>query len=128
MVEKKGKIVLKGLALLGRHGASVQEQGEGQPFLVDLELQFPFPQNDDLTSTVDYARAVSVVQALVEGQSCALLETLAQEIARELLQVFPRLEKVGVRVHKPRAPLPITFDDLFVEYWLERNSLGRTGQ
>ncbi len=128
MVEKNRGIVLEGLAFLGRHGARAEEREGKQPFSVDLELQFPLPESDELSSTVDYAQAVSLVRALVESRSFTLIETLAQEIAGALLRALPLLERVGVRVHKPRAPLSVDYDDLYAECWLERGSLDRTGE
>lgn len=49
------------------------------------------------------------------GQRRRLIETLADQIAERLWQSYPQLEALTVRVHKPQAPLPGLFDDVYVE-------------
>jgi len=40
---------------------------------------------------------------------------LADRIAERLWQSYPQVEALTVRVHKPQAPLPGLFDDVYVE-------------
>lgn len=49
-----------------------------------------------------------------------LIEVLADRIADRLLSDFSRLERVKVRVHKPFAPLPGIFRDVYAEIEKER--------
>lgn len=94
-----------------------QERELGQPFVVDVELNFDLSaagKTDDLSRTVDYARVYAEVEAVVTGDPCRLLEALAEKIAAKVLRVFP-VKQVTVRVKKPRAPLPGIFSYVAVE-------------
>jgi dihydroneopterin aldolase len=102
------RILLTGLAFYGRHGVLAAERELGGRFLVDVEASLdlrPAGQQDDLAATVDYSQLYEQVRAVVEGPPANLLEALAERIAQRLLDGFPRLAAVTVRVHKPAAPL-----------------------
>jgi dihydroneopterin aldolase len=44
-----------------------------------------------------------------------LIETLAEDIAKQILKEFKKIKKVKVTVHKPHAPIPLKFKDVSVE-------------
>ena len=44
-----------------------------------------------------------------------LIETLAEDIAKQILKKFKKIKKVKVTVHKPNAPIPLKFKDVSVE-------------
>jgi dihydroneopterin aldolase len=103
------RLLLSGMAFFGRHGVLVGERREGQWFVVDVEIDTRTAQagarRDDLAATVDYREVYGAVRTIIEGRSVRLLETLADAIARRLLQIR-RIEGVTVRVRKPAVPLP----------------------
>jgi dihydroneopterin aldolase len=71
-------------------------------FLVDLSVQTdlePPARTDDLLSAVDLAALAATVRSVVGGPSHVLLETVVIAIARTLLENFPALAEVHVRVH-----------------------------
>jgi 7,8-dihydroneopterin aldolase/epimerase/oxygenase len=110
------RIVLSGLRFHGRHGVFPEEAVLGQPFLVDVELRLdlaPAGRSDDLARSVDYGEVYRQVGELVGGPPFKLIESLAEAIAARLLR--PPVREVLVRVHKPQAPIPGTFADVFVE-------------
>jgi dihydroneopterin aldolase len=110
------RIGLHGLRGRGRHGVLAAERELGQVFVVDLELTLdtgPAAVSDDLAQTVDYGRLADDVVAIVEGEPCRLIETLAQRVADRCL-LDPRVEQVDVTVHKPAAPVQVPFDDVTV--------------
>jgi dihydroneopterin aldolase len=99
-----GKIVVRGIRALGRHGDQPNERDHPQPFVVDVELSLDVDAaaaSDDLSDTVDYGRVVGEVRAVVEKESFALVERLASEIAARVLKLGG--EKVKVLVSKPGA-------------------------
>lgn len=103
------RVVLTGLRVLGRHGASPGEQDRAQPFEVDLELGVDLAAaagSDDLADTVDYGAVVQAVAAVVRDERHALLERLAQRIA-EVALADPRVASVTVEVRKLRPPVPV---------------------
>ena len=102
------RIRLEGLAFYGYHGAKPEEKSLGQRFVVDLLLQLdlgPAGRSDDLALTVDYGEAYRLVREIVEGASRDTLEAVAEGVAAALLDRYPRLEAVTVRIKKPAAPI-----------------------
>ncbi len=119
-VRRRDKIVLLGLEFHAHHGVYESEAVFGARFVVDLELFLPLPETDDLGATVDYAAVYTLVEELVTGVRFGLLEALAARIATTLLAQQPLVQAVGVRVHKPHAPLPGIVRDVYVEIYRER--------
>ncbi|MGQ9511180.1 MAG: dihydroneopterin aldolase [Thermaceae bacterium] len=116
-----GRIVLEGLEFYGRHGVKPEEGRLGARFVVDVELWVGFEgKGDRLEETVDYAEVYQVVAEAVTGKRFYLIEALADTLAQTLLDRFPRLSRVRVRVHKPHAPIPGVFRDVFAETERER--------
>ncbi|WP_457630513.1 dihydroneopterin aldolase [Oceanithermus sp.] len=111
-----GRIALVGLEFYGRHGVKPEEGALGARFIVDVELEVPFEgQGDSLEATVDYAEVHRLVAAVVTGERFYLIEALADTIADRLMAAFPGARSLVVRVHKPHAPLPGVFRDVYAE-------------
>lgn len=102
------KIILDGMEFYGYHGVHEAEHELGQPFVIDLELCLdlgPAGRSDDIRKSVNYVEVYNTVRDIVEKGHFALLEALAEHIARSLLKAFP-VDEVMVRVKKPRVPIP----------------------
>jgi dihydroneopterin aldolase len=110
------RIGLRGLRAVGHHGVYEQERVEGQPFVVDVELDVdtrPAAASDDVADTVHYGELAERVVAAVRGEPVKLLETLAAHIA-DICLSYPLVHSVEVTVHKPQAPITVAFDDVTV--------------
>ena len=119
-------VQLRGLRFWARHGVYPEERQKEQLFVVDVDLGLntrPAAQRDALEATVDYAAVHRRIAQVVTGLHRQLLETLADRIARELLEAFA-VQFVRVRVAKPLAPLPGPADHAAVEVWRSRDSQG----
>jgi dihydroneopterin aldolase len=102
------RILLEGMVFYGRHGTLPAERELGQPFVVDVELHLdlrPAGLSDDLTQTVDYGEVHRRTQEIVEGQPVNLTETVAERIAAVILENYPAVEAVQVKVAKPHVRL-----------------------
>ncbi len=114
------RISLRGLRFLGRHGVTLEERMEPQPIEVDVELETDLSAaaaSDELGDTIDYSAVFELVRAIVEERSFRLLEALAGEVANAVLAAHghdPRMAAVEVRIRKPQAPLPGTFETVEV--------------
>jgi dihydroneopterin aldolase len=110
------QIALTGLTVFGRHGVYDHEREDGQEFTIDLRLQIPLDDaaaSDDVADTVHYGELAEKVAAIVAGEPVNLIETLASRIADMVLE-DRRVHFVSVTVHKPHAPIPLTFADVSV--------------
>ena len=118
-----GRVVLTGLEFHGRHGVLPEEAVLGARFVVDLELHYDFAGlADDIQQAANYAEVYETARAVVTGERYLLIEVLADRLARRVLAEQPRLTAVTVRVHKPHAPIPGIFRDVYAELRLEREA------
>ena len=72
---------------------------------IDLEMSMDLraaARSDAIEDTLNYKSVAKRVLAFVEGSSFRLVEALAGEIARIVLEEF-KIERVKVTVHKPGA-------------------------
>ncbi len=110
------RIALTGLRVHGRHGVLPEERRDGQDFLVDAVLHLdlrPAAASDDVGDTVHYGVLAERLAAVVAGEPVQLLETLAERLAAVCL-ADPRVRTAEVTVHKPSAPIPLSFADVAV--------------
>lgn len=110
------RIQLRGLAVRGNHGVFDHERRDGQDFTVDVTVWLDLAAaaaSDDLADTVDYGALAQLAAGIVAGPPRNLIETVAAEIA-DALMTDERLHAVEVVLHKPDAPIPLTFADVAV--------------
>lgn len=118
------RIELRGLTVRGNHGVFDHERRDGQDFVIDLTVWLdlaPAAASDDLADTVDYGGLAQRAAGIVAGPPRDLIETVAAEIADDVMK-DQRIEAVEVVVHKPEAPIPLTFADVAV---VARRTRGR---
>ena len=109
-------IALTGLRVRGLHGVLPAERATGQDFVVDCELMVDTraaAASDDLADTVDYGQVAAALAEVVAGEPVDLVETLAERLAQVCLG-FALVQSVRLTVHKPSAPIPLSFSDVSV--------------
>jgi 7,8-dihydroneopterin aldolase/epimerase/oxygenase len=109
-------ISLTGLRVFGHHGVFDVERRDGQDFVVDVVLELDTgaaAASDDVTDTVHYGELAEALGAVVAGEPVNLLERLVQRLA-DVCLADDRVAAATVTVHKPRAPIPLRFDDVAV--------------
>ena len=112
------KILLNNLHFYGYHGVLSEETKLGQKFFIDMELYLdtkPAGITDDLYKSVSYADVFLTVKDVVEGTPFKLIEALAENIAVNVLDKYPLIHGLMVRVKKPEAPVPGSYDYFGVE-------------
>jgi dihydroneopterin aldolase len=96
-------ILISNLELSARIGITKEERANAQRLTVSLVLEPAgglADLEDRIENTVDYASVCHAVRALAEASERNLVETLAGDIARMLLQDFPLLQAVDVELRK----------------------------
>ncbi|MFM8191473.1 MAG: dihydroneopterin aldolase [Candidatus Nanopelagicus sp.] len=115
------KILIKGISAKGFHGVLKSEQIKGQKFIIDIELILALKNlQDDLNNTVNYAEITGIVVKHITGKPVLLIETLAENIANEVLRQYKKVNSVLVTVHKPKAPIKFKFKDIQVQIEVKR--------
>ena len=112
-------IELAGLVVFGHHGYLEEERRLGQRFLVDLwiDIDEVAAASDRIEDTVDYRRIAGLVREVFAGPDRLLLEGLVVAVADGILERFPTVERVRVRVRKPDVVLdpPVDYAAIVVE-------------
>ena len=91
-----------------------EETRAGQPFRIDMELSADLSRparTDQLDDTINYAAVFSRVAAIMTGPRLhKLLESLALRIIDDLLDTFPTLHCVQIKLTKPKVAIPGILD------------------
>ncbi|MFV9632408.1 dihydroneopterin aldolase [Mycobacterium neumannii] len=121
------RIELRGLRVRGRHGVYEHERRDGQDFIVDITVWIDLAAaaaSDALADTLDYGALAQRAADIIAGPPRDLIETVAAEIADGVMD-DERVHAVEVVLHKPAAPIPLTFSDVAVV--ARRSRRGRGG-
>lgn len=115
------QIVLKGMKFYSHSGLYPFEREVGQPIEVDVTCRMDLEkagETDKFHETIDYTAIYEKVESVVEKGEHNLIEALASDIARSILD-FDSVEWVNVRCRKPKVRLPGILD--YVEVSIERS-------
>lgn len=102
------KIKIKDLEVFAHHGVYKEENVLGQKFVVSACFSMDTSvagKNDDLEKSINYAEAAWKIKEFMEKNTYKLLETAAENLAKELLLAYPIAEKVEIEIKKPWAPI-----------------------
>ncbi len=119
-------IRIRDLVVFANHGVLKEENVLGQKFLFSIEMETDMMQaclTDDLTESVNYAEVSALVTKYAQSHTFALLEHLAERVARLLLMEFPLILCVKVEIKKPWAPVGLPLDTVSVEITRKRHKV-----
>jgi len=97
------KIILDGMEFYGFHGLYPEERVKGQKFQVNIILELPLAKagrQDCIDWSVNYSEVFCTVKHIVEGSPKNLLESVAEEIAAQILGKYS-VHQVTVFIRKP---------------------------
>lgn len=115
-------IHLHQLKFVGYHGLYPAESTLGNEFEVNVTIRVGNePQKIDADSLqVDYVQAFQIIDARMK-MATPLLETLATDIAHELLRSFPSIESIAIAICKLHPPIPGFTGKVGVEFDIARD-------
>jgi 7,8-dihydroneopterin aldolase/epimerase/oxygenase len=96
------KIFLEGIQLGIRVGTTTEERSKPQPCRLDLVLKVNLSQagqSGNLDKTVDYVAILKCVEEIGSGGSFTLLEEIAHQTCRTILEGFA-VKEVKLRISK----------------------------
>lgn len=117
------KLILERMEFYGYHGVFSEETKLGQRFYVDLTAYLdlaPAGKSDDMEESINYAEIYYTIRSIVEGKPYKLIESLAENIASELLETYTKINELTVSVIKPHPPFDIHFAGVTVEIHRKR--------
>ncbi|CAK0762060.1 hypothetical protein CVIRNUC_002919 [Coccomyxa viridis] len=112
------RISLNGCIFHGFHGVLEEEKQLGQKFIVDAILYCDFSKaakSDALKDTVNYAAVYRDIRLVMEGKPRNLIETVACDIATNILQDYREVKGLKISVQKPHVALDGVVKSMGVE-------------
>lgn len=101
------KIILEGLSYYAHHGVHDFEKLYGNHYNVDVIIEADLKkagETDDLKDTIDYRRVYTAVTVAFK-QRADLLEHVAARIIKDLMDTWPQIDAVEVKVAKLNPPI-----------------------
>lgn len=98
-------VSIEGLKIDTIIGVYDWEQQQTQQLVIDLKMGWDIQaaaQSDDIEQALDYAKVSEMVTAWVTKESRQLIETVAEGIAKRVIEQFA-VSEVVVKVSKPGA-------------------------
>jgi 7,8-dihydroneopterin aldolase/epimerase/oxygenase len=115
---------LQNMTFYGPHGVHPHERELGRTISVDVDLSLDTRvagETDDLDAALDYSRVYGLVRDTQAAHPYKLLEAIAEAIAKRLLQEFPGVVELTVRVRKREPSVGGWLDFAEVEITRGRN-------
>jgi 7,8-dihydroneopterin aldolase/epimerase/oxygenase len=123
-MRSEGTIRIKNASFYAYHGVATDEQNLGGKFEVDVDLRSDLSaaiESDNLKRAIDYEAVYRFIQETITAKKYYLLETLAHTIASGILEEFPPVSSLDVRVRKPHPPVKGVVDYVEVEVSVKRS-------
>jgi 7,8-dihydroneopterin aldolase/epimerase/oxygenase len=116
------EIQLQKVRMFGFHGLHAGEEIMGGEFEVSLKACYipthiPIKKIED---TLDYTQLLSIVKQRMQNPT-HLLETLATDIAGEIIAKFSIVTEVGISIHKLHPPIENFEGSVGVSLKIKRN-------
>jgi len=116
------KVRILNLKIPARHGAYEFEKDKDGLFELDVEMYTDLSKathSDDLSDTVNYDEAVSLITDQFTENNYHLIEAVGERICQRLLDQYS-INKVVLRIRKPHAPIMANLDTVEVELVREK--------
>lgn len=112
------QIKIKDLEVYCNHGVFKEENVLGQKFLVSATLFTDTRRagmKDDLTCSIHYGDVSHAISDFMKAHTYQLIETVAEQLAQELLKNTKLLEKIQLEIKKPWAPVGLPLETVSVK-------------
>ena len=122
MLERKS-IMIKNLIIFAKHGCNQSEKVNEQPFSFDIKIFFDYEKschNDNIDSTISYSKIANLVDKFCKENSFNLLEKLASETCRMIMDNFSNIKKIKIKLKKIKPSTTLTVDSFGVSFTLQR--------
>lgn len=111
------EIKIEELGVYAYHGVYPEENEKGQNFYVNASL-FQDTRNagesDDLNLSTNYGEVCVFITKWMTEHTFRLIESVAEQLAWDILYEFPLVDSVELEIRKPEAPIPLPFGSVSV--------------
>ena len=119
------KITISNLHIYAYHGVHESEKENGQNFYVSAVLYTDLYQpghTDVLNDTVSYSDAAKLINRVFISEKYDLIEKAAYVCAEAVLDEFPAVTAIDLKVSKPEAPIGLEFENVSVDITISRHT------
>lgn len=112
------EIRIQNLEVYAYHGVYPEETKAGQAFYVNAVLYTDTGKAgtlDDLTLSTNYGEVCCFITKWMQEHTYQLIESVAENVAREVLLQFPLVNKISLEICKPHAPIGLPFETVSVK-------------
>ena len=112
------EIRIENLEVYANHGVYEEETREGQNFFITAHLYTDVRaagQKDELTLSTHYGEVSHFINRFMKEHTFKLIETVAEQLAEQLLYTFPLVKGLGLEIKKPHAPIGLPFGSVSVK-------------
>lgn len=100
-------VFFEGLQIHGHHGVPPEERVIGHRYSLDLRMELgDEPKGDGIAQTVDYVEAMRFVEKVSGENRFETVERLAQTLSDGLMERFPTVTTLELKVSKLMPPAP----------------------
>lgn len=117
------KLTIKNTTFYGYHGVKSEEKTLGGKYALDIEMLYDGRKavlQDDVQHAVNYQEVMFTVTEIL-NESFNLVETIAWDIASNILEKFGLVQAVTVRIRKYVVPIGEIVDFIEAEVTLKRD-------
>lgn len=111
------EIRIENLEVYAYHGVFPEENEKGQPFFVNATLYTDTRAAglaDELTLSTHYGEVSHFITKWMQEHTYKLIETVAENVAREVLLQYPLVRALDLEIRKPEAPIGLPFESVSV--------------
>ncbi len=112
------EIRIDNLEVYAYHGVFPEENEKGQPFFINAILYTNTKkagQSDNLKESTHYGEVCHFITKWMQTNTNKLIESVAENVAREVLHAFPLIDSMELEVRKPEAPIGLPFQSVSVK-------------
>ena len=111
------QIRIDNLEVYAHHGVYPEEKENGQFFYVNAIL-YTDTRNaglqDDLSLSTNYGEVCQLIANRMQENTYDLIESVAEDLAEQILLSFDGVKKIDIEIRKPHAPVPLEFESVSV--------------
>ncbi|MHB1483613.1 MAG: dihydroneopterin aldolase [Saccharofermentanales bacterium] len=124
------KVIVKDLEVYAFHGVHAEEKKMGQMFIISAEITTSFAKavrTDDVNDTISYSAVCKEIKNIMNDAKHNLVETVAYNIIKNLMSIYPTIISVKILIKKPWAPIGKHLEYAAVEMERTREEMNEPG-